>query len=231
MAVQSLQTVENAMTVLETVAEHQPIGVSAVARLLEMDKNTAQRLLVTLGRRGWLTQNSPKGAWSLSAKVLGVSSRVSATMASRARPLMSSLVASTRETITLWKLDGFEGSHTATLVDIVESPQALRMAVPIGTNFDLTAPEGSRFDIQPYLRRFPDGRTAWGEPRIDHSIRYWVHDRTYPSAVSIGSVIYDGPGAAIGTIAVIGPKTRIDDETAQTIGQSIADAARAISGF
>ena len=37
MAVQSLQTVENAMSVLEAVAQHQPIGVSALARQLDMD--------------------------------------------------------------------------------------------------------------------------------------------------------------------------------------------------
>ena len=60
MPVQSLQTVENAMVVLEKVAENQPIGVSALARLLDMDKNTAQRLLVTLGRQGWISQDGPK---------------------------------------------------------------------------------------------------------------------------------------------------------------------------
>jgi IclR family acetate operon transcriptional repressor len=229
MAVQSLQTVENAMTVLETVAEHQPIGVSAVSRLLDMDKNTAQRLLVTLGRQGWIAQNGPKGSWSLSTKVLTVSSRVSAPLVTRARPLLSSLMATTNETATLWKLEG--DTRLATLIDLVETPQALRISVPLGTSFDLRVPEGSRFDVQPYLRRFPNGRTAWGEPRIDHSIRYWVHDRSFPSATSIGSVIYDGPGAAIGTIAVIGPKTRIDDVAAQTFGEAVAQAAKVISGM
>jgi IclR family acetate operon transcriptional repressor len=229
MAVQSLQTVENAMTVLETVAEHQPIGVSAVSRLLDMDKNTAQRLLVTLGRQGWIAQNGPKGSWSLSTKVLTVSSRVSAPLVTRARPLLSSLMATTNETATLWKLEG--DTRLATLIDLVETPQALRISVPLGTSFDLRVPEGSRFDVQPYLRRFPNGRTAWGEPRIDHSIRYWVHDRSFPSATSIGSVIYDGPGAAIGTIAVIGPKTRIDDVAAQEYGEAVAQAAKVISGM
>ena len=231
MAVQSLQTVENAMTVLETVAEHQPIGVSAVSRLLDMDKNTAQRLLVTLGRKGWISQNGPKGSWSLSTKVLTLSSRVSAPLVTRARPLLSSLMATTNETVTLWKLEGEGDTRLATLIDLVETPQALRISVPLGTTSDLRVPEGSRFDVQPYLRRFPDGRTAWGEPRIDHSVRFWVHDRSYPSATSIGSVIYDGPGAAIGTIAVIGPKTRIDDAAAQTIGEAVAQAARVISGM
>ena len=41
MAVKTLQTVENALAVLEVVAELQPIGVSALARHMKMDKNTA----------------------------------------------------------------------------------------------------------------------------------------------------------------------------------------------
>ena len=44
MAVKTLQTVENALAVLEVVAELQPIGVSALARHMKMDKNTAQRI-------------------------------------------------------------------------------------------------------------------------------------------------------------------------------------------
>lgn len=231
MAVQSLQTVENAMTVLENVAENQPIGVSALARLLDMDKNTVQRLLVTLGRQGWISQDGPKGSWSLTGRVLKVASRVSWRMAERARPMMSSLLASTQESVTLWKLDGPGEHRLCTLVDIIESPQALRMSVPIGTTFDLSLPAGSEFDVQPYLEQFPDGRTAWATPLVDQAPRYWVHDRSYPSAMSIGSIVYDGPGPAIGTLAVIGPKTRIAPARHRPIGEQVAAAARHISGF
>ena len=231
MAVQSLQTVENAMSVLEAVAQRQPIGVSALARLLDMDKNTVQRILVTLGRDGWLVQDGPKGSWSLSGKILSLSSKVSGPMLERARPLMSALLATTQESVTLWKLDGESDHRFLTLVEIIESPQALRMAVPPGTTFNLNVTPGSRFDVQPYLERFPNGRTCWGTPKVDWAPRYWVHDRTYPSAMSIGSVIYDGPGSPIGTIAVIGPKTRIPTESQRAIGEQVADAARVISGF
>jgi IclR family acetate operon transcriptional repressor len=231
MAVQSLQTVENAMSVLEAVAQNQPIGVSALSRKMDMDKNTVQRILVTLGRQGWLTQDGPKGSWTLSAKVIGLSSRVSGAMAARARPLMSALVAQTLETVTLWKLDGPPERRIATLVDIVESPQALRMAVPAGTTFEMNLPPGSQFDVQPYIQRFPNGQSAWGAPLVDQSPRYWVHDRSYPSAMSIGSVIYDGPGIPLGTLAVIGPKTRIQPDQQRSIGEKVADAARVISGF
>ena len=231
MAVQSLQTLDNGMNVLEVVAQRQPIGVSALARHLDMDKNTVQRILVTLGRGGWLAQDGPKGSWSLSGKILSLSSKVSGPMLERARPLMSALLATTQESITLWKLDGNAENRFLTLVEIIESPQALRMAVPPGTTFNLNIAPGSRFDVQPYLDRFPDGRTAWGAPRVDWAPRYWVHDRTYPSAMSIGSVIYDGPGAPLGTIAVIGPKTRIPETSQRSIGEQVSDAARVISGF
>lgn len=231
MAVQSLQTVENAMSVLEVVAQRQPIGVSALARAMDMDKNTVQRILVTLGRQGWLVQDGPKGAWALSAKVLTLSSRVSGPMVMRARPRMSALLASTKETVTLWRLDGPVDSRVATLVEIVESPQALRMAVPLGTTFDLARSSDLRHDIRPHLERFPNGRTAWDTPFVDRAPRYWVHDRSYPSAMSIGSVIYDGPGEPLGTLTVIAPKTRVPAEKQRQFGEEVADAARTISGF
>lgn len=219
------------MAVLEAVSESQPIGVSALARRMDMDKNTVQRILDTLGRRGWLAQDGPKGSWSLSAKVLTLSSKVSAPMVQRARPRMSALLASTQETITLWRLNGPDDARVATLVEIVESPQALRMAVPLGTTFDLARSSDLRHDIRPYLERFPNGRTAWGVPMTDRAPRYWVHDRSYPSATSIGSVIYDGPGTPQGTIAVVGPITRISKEQQRIFGEKVAEAARVISGF
>ena len=231
MAVQSLQTVENAMSVLEAVAQHQPIGVSALARQLDMDKNTVQRILVTLGRDGWLVQDGPKGSWTLSAKILTLSSRVSGAMLERSRPFMGALLSATKESVTLWKLDGPHESRVATLIEIIESPQALRMSIPVGTTFDLNAPPGSHFDVQPFLERFPNGRTAWGTPYLDHAPRYFAHDRSYPTAMSIGSVIFDGPGEPLGTLAVIGPKTRITEDRQQYIGEEIANAARIISGF
>lgn len=49
--------------------------------------------------------------------------------------------------------------------------------------------------------------------------------------MSIGSVIFDGPGEPLGTLAVIGPKTRITEDRQQYIGEEIATAARIISGF
>jgi IclR family acetate operon transcriptional repressor len=231
MAVQSLQTVENAMNVMEAVAQHQPVGVSALARKMNMDKNTVQRILVTLGRQGWLTQDGPKGSWSLSAKVLSLSSKVSGPMLDRARPFMGALLSSTKESVTLWKLDGGHDNRVATLVEIIESPQALRVTVPLGTTFDLNVPPGSHFDVQPFLERFPNGRTAWGTPYVDRAPRYFAHDRSYPTAMSIGSVIFDGPGEPLGTLAVIGPKTRITEDRQQLIGDEIAAAARVLSGF
>lgn len=230
-AVQSLQTVENAMSVMEAVAERQPIGVSALSRLMKMDKNTVQRILVTLGRQGWLVQDGPKGSWSLSTNLVRLSARVSEPILQRARPVMSALLATTQETVTLWLWDKPAATRVATLVSIIESPQALRMSVPLGTTFDMSATPGSDHDVQPFLERFPNGRTAWDTPIVDWAPRYWVHDRSYPLAMSIGSVVYDGPSDPLGTIAVIGPKTRIPTDKQQSIGREVAEAARVISGF
>ena len=52
--VKTLRTVDKALRVLDAVAEHQPIGVGALARLLTMDKSAVQRILVSLQRAGWI---------------------------------------------------------------------------------------------------------------------------------------------------------------------------------
>ena len=49
MAVKTIQSVENALLVMETLASVQPIGVSALARLVDLDKNAVQRILISLG--------------------------------------------------------------------------------------------------------------------------------------------------------------------------------------
>lgn len=75
MAVKTLQTVENALAVLEVVAELQPIGVSALARHMNMDKNTAQRILITLGASGYIQKQIHGTAWELTPRAHTVESR------------------------------------------------------------------------------------------------------------------------------------------------------------
>src|SRR4051812_7098462 len=91
MPVKTLQTVENAFGVLEAVAEHQPVGVSALARSLGLDKAAVQRILVTLGAVGWLQPSGEGGTWALSPQALVVGRRYAPGLRDRARPHLEAL--------------------------------------------------------------------------------------------------------------------------------------------
>ena len=51
-----LQSVQKALQVFETVAKSEPIGVSEIARQLNISKSTAQRCLHTLREVGWIEE-------------------------------------------------------------------------------------------------------------------------------------------------------------------------------
>ena len=58
------------LTLLETVAEHQPIGVRALAKLLDEDKSAVHRGLVTLADSGWIRMTGePPVGWELTKPI------------------------------------------------------------------------------------------------------------------------------------------------------------------
>ena len=54
MAVKPLQSLARALGAIDAIAEHQPVGLSALARALDEDKSALQRVLVTLHAAGWI---------------------------------------------------------------------------------------------------------------------------------------------------------------------------------
>lgn len=71
-----MQSVLNALRVLEEVAARQPVGVADLARALDLPKSSAQRALRTLDTAGWIR---PAGGevtrWVLTTKALQVGRR------------------------------------------------------------------------------------------------------------------------------------------------------------
>jgi IclR family acetate operon transcriptional repressor len=53
--VQSIDSALHALTVFERVVQEQPIGVSELARLTNLDKSRVQRILLTLHAASWIT--------------------------------------------------------------------------------------------------------------------------------------------------------------------------------
>jgi IclR family acetate operon transcriptional repressor len=230
MAVARLSTVEKALRVLTAVAEQQPISGSALARELELDKNAVQRILITLGHRGWLQQDRRAGGWRLGPQSIVVGGRYAGALRERAHPVLRELAASSGETVTLWAVEG----ETFTVVDAAESTQTVRGALPIGYTADVT--EGGDF-LAFYDRVTRDRmREARGlEPldaaQVEQTRRrgYYVIDTSFTSTVAVGAPVWDGKPSPAAALLLVAPADRLVGAALEAAGERVREAARNLS--
>ena len=231
MAVKTLQTVENALAVLEVVAELQPIGVSALARHMNMDKNTAQRILITLGASGYIQKQAHGAAWELTPRILTLSNRVAINLRNTARQQLQELSEAIGETALLWQLTYVGDKIHATLLDKVESKHYVKITMEIGKRVHVQLDSSNSTNVQTLIDEFPTGESAWLNAANDDRPRYYRITPGHPNSIAIGSVIYDGPAQPVASISVVGPKERISPDCYKVMGEKTAAAARILSGI
>lgn len=231
MAVKTLQTVENALAVLEVVAELQPIGVSALARHMNMDKNTAQRILITLGASGYIQKQSQGAAWELTPRVLTLANQVAVNLRNTARLQLQELSHVIGETALLWQFTFDDDELNATLIDKVDSKHDVKITMEIGKRVLVRENSPETTNVRTLINQFPTGESAWLSDANDDRPRYFELTPGHPSSIAIGSVIYDGPARPIASISVVGPKQRISPDCYKVMGEKTAAAARIISGI
>jgi IclR family acetate operon transcriptional repressor len=231
MAVKTLQTVENALAVLEVVAELQPIGVSALARHMNMDKNTAQRILITLGASGYIQKQNHGAAWELTPRVLTLSNRVAVNLRKTAREQLEELSAIIGETALLWQFTQVGPNMYATLLDKVDSKHDVKTTMEIGKRVHVRENSAESTNVRTLIDQFPTGESAWLRAANDDRPRYFRITPGHPNSIAIGSVIYDGPAQPIAAISIVGPIERIPPDRYNAVGEKTAAAARFISGI
>ena len=232
MAVKTIQSVENALTVVESLAAAQPIGVSALARLVDLDKNAVQRILVTLGHAGWIRQGDG-GEWQITSRALQIGARYSSDLRDAARPHLEELQQQTNETVLLFAREGF----SMVVVDAIDSGHALRMTVPVGTVVTMS----STGTFEAFLSKDDQTRLAALEPpagsprrpskRVIAGVRsngFFVLDDLYPNAIAAGAPVFNEHGNPLASVTVVAPRARASKATAQHFGELAAIAAEAI---
>lgn len=140
-----VRAVQNALTVLEALAVQQPVGVSALARDLDLPKSSVQRTLRTLDAAGWAERadtGAGPGGWQLTGKVLriGMAASGAATLPERARPFLTRLRDTYGETVHLTVPDG---EHIIVLARI-DGTRNLRTFLEIGTPAPMLSTAGGR---------------------------------------------------------------------------------------
>jgi len=108
-----IQTVQNALRLLEAFHDAPELGVSELARRLELHKNNVFRLLATLELSGYIEQSDATERYRLGPRCLelGRSFSLGSRLLERARPVLEQLSAELSESVHLGVLHDFQVVH------------------------------------------------------------------------------------------------------------------------
>jgi DNA-binding IclR family transcriptional regulator len=126
----AIQTVANALKLLEAFRDEEELGVTELSRRLDLHKNNVFRLLATLQLQGYIEQNANSDRYRLGGRCLelGQSFLRSRSLLSRARPILEDLAARSGESSHLAVMRDFDVVH----LDGAASNQLVATGLRIG---------------------------------------------------------------------------------------------------
>lgn len=224
------------LAVLEAVAEHQPIGVGAIARLLDDDKSAVQRALLTLADDGWIRM--APGAptrWEVTTRihVLANTAQGYTELRNRVRISLDALRDETGESVLLVVPD----VGRLVVIDALESRQLVRTAPYIGMVIPGATSAGGKAVL---ARMSPEQRVAFLQEPVDADLqadldlvsqRGWsLNDEDIvPGATSIGAAIVGPDGSPVAAIVISAPAARLGAEQQREWGATLVHVAETLS--
>jgi DNA-binding IclR family transcriptional regulator len=241
----TIQSVDRALTVLQMLAKHGELGVTDIARKLNVHKSTAFRLVTTLESHDLVEQHADRGKYRLGVGVLQLAGATTAKLdlVQRARPVSQRLAEIVGETVNITVLSG----HEALYVDQVAGSAALQLHNWVGQRIPLHATSngkvllasvsGRRFDelTSGVLKRFT---TRTVTSRIDLKAQVdAVRRKGFAIAVdelevgltAIAAPICGADGSVVGSISASGPGFRITAERMPDAAKRVVASAQEIS--
>ncbi|MFE7416169.1 IclR family transcriptional regulator [Rhodococcus sp. NPDC057529] len=244
-----VSAVENALRMLEAVAKYQPIGVSAVARKLEMSKTTAQRALVALADLDWIAPAPGDSTrWVLTTKAFAIGSQHAGATDLRqlARAPMKRLFDEVGETIHLSVIDG---AHVV-VIELLETEAPVRTHTRVGDRFPLHATASGiamlaamdQDRVDRILTRTPLEKVTEFTPTDVETIHAAIEDARklgyaralgtrHAEIAAIAAPILDRNGAPTAALSISAPIHRLPPDKHQAYGQKVRAAAQASSGI
>lgn len=235
------KTLTRIIAILDCFTEEQSeLGVREIARKISYSSSTTGRLLQAMHELGVLKQNPLTHGYALGGRVLSWAGVYSSTLDVRsvALPAMQELQRKTRETITLYVLEG----NQRVCVERLESPQNVRIVTRIGKRLPLYAGSAGKVFLAFIPPEQRDAILKATPPRpltpttiVDrealqaelnrtrargYAVSYgeWVSD-----AAGVAAPIFDQRGQIAATLTISGPGSRF---TAEAVEGFIADVTR-----
>ena len=230
------------LAVLEAIARHQPVGVSALARILDADKSAVQRAIMTLADDRWIrvAAGSTTG-WELTHHILSIAymGHGGDDLLQQARTAIENLRYATGESSFFAVPD----VRHFIIVESCDSRQMLRTTLNIGLVVpgDTSATGRSVLPFFPYQRQIEILAGEAPSPSLlDHFRQsrrrgYSVSDEVVidgvrvEGATTIAAPVFDADRRPLGAVGITGPSERLAGVRQTEIGPHVADAARALS--
>lgn len=242
-----MRSVRTTFHVLEAVADWQPIGLSELARRLELPKTTVQRSLAVLSDLELIEgDGGDSNRWVMGTRLHTLAARPTAesTLREAALTELGQLHADTLETIHLTHAEG-EGMR---LIERIDSAHPLRLVQPIGTLSPLYASSNGKSalafmsepEIEAYLARdlVPLAKNTMTDPSAIRADLKVIRKRGYAIA---NEELIDGitsvaasirrDGRPIGAMSISGPSGRVRPEVYEAYGRKVVESARKVSAL
>ncbi len=247
----SIQTVSNALRLLEAFSDAHELGVSELSRRLDLHKNNVFRLLATLQQGGYVEQSSDNDRYRLGPACLelGHSYARHHTLVRRARPILEELVRKVGETAHLAMLRDHEVVH----LDGVLADRRVVTSLRVGERLPAHCTAlgkvllalGDARDRDAFEQRIAteDGLAALTEATVDDAPALarelakiaedgYALDREEcePGMSCVGAPVRDDRGIVVAAISISGPSFRMGDSALDTeLGRAVVAAADQLS--
>jgi DNA-binding IclR family transcriptional regulator len=236
LAVKRSQSASRVLAIFELVAAHQPIGVSALAKLLDDDRSAVQRAVLTLADAGWIRlAPEPPVRWELSAHIFTIAHLPDSTndLRQRTRVVLESLREQTGETAFL----AIPDLNRFVVIELAESHHTLRMALKVGQVIGPRESATGRAFL-PYLDA--DRQAAMlGHDPDDADLAEFAATRArgyglsagdvMPGATNLAAPLFGAKGEPVAALVVSGPSDRLTPERHADLGELVVRNATALS--
>jgi IclR family KDG regulon transcriptional repressor len=247
----AIQTVVNALRVLEAFHDAEELGVTEISRTLDLHKNNVFRLLATLEMEGFIEQRDGD-KYRLGTRCLELGrayTRAGGDLIRRGGAVLEDLSREIGETVHLGVLRDFEVVHLAGR----ESQHLLRVGSRVGRRLPAhctalgkvilaCSDESVRTEYDRWLsgNGGPEGRT---QATIVDRDKLFEHLRGVavsrlaldveecdPGLCCVAAPVFDETGVVVGALSVSGPSIRLDPEAlVSDLGVTLAATADRLS--
>jgi IclR family acetate operon transcriptional repressor len=225
------------LTVLEKIAQNQPVGLTDLARLAGAEKSAVQRAILTLADAGWIRAAPGKPTrWELTSHIHSVAQHATSghhDLRRYARTALEALRDQTGESVLL----NVPQHSQFVVIDVLESRNYLRTAPPIGMIVSSHGSATSRA-LLPFMTAEEQRDFLGAAPNAAQlkdfaatAARGYVISRgdVVAGSTNIAAPIFDKNSRPVAAVLVSAPTDRTAADVTEKLGSMVAATARKLS--